>query len=162
MSLNALRYLLLRKSSIKSSFKLDNLPSTGGASAEYSNRTHLQIQQWLGNSKDPLKWGWKVPTGGLRPTFTTASLIPTNLLEYISCKCEGCKSMTCSWRKHGLPCSDICYNCHGQSCSNIEKVTVEIEDETVSNDINDQNEKNENESTQEDKGQPLDWLFHSL
>ncbi|XP_016845058.1 uncharacterized protein LOC107982104 [Nasonia vitripennis] len=154
MSLNSLRYLLFKKSSIKASFKLEVLPPTEAASAQDALRTHLQIQQWLGNTKEPKKWGWKPTTTGLQPVYTTDDLVPQNLLQYISCRCTtGCNTMNCSCKKYGLRYSDICHNCHGQSCSNIEQILIETDsleymlndDVNENGDCNDANGENNDE-----------------
>ena len=50
--LNDFRFLNCVKSSSRSSFKLENLPSTEGAGKQHSFRTFQQLQQWLGNYKE--------------------------------------------------------------------------------------------------------------
>ena len=50
--------------------------------------------------------------------------------------------MNCSCRKYGLRSSDICANCRGQSCSNIEQIlgeTDSLEDEIWKGEYDDVN-----------------------
>ena len=54
--LNDLRFVNFKKSS-RSSFKLENLPSTEGARKQHSFRTFQQLRQWLGNYKEAHEWG---------------------------------------------------------------------------------------------------------
>ena len=49
------------------------------------------------------------------PVTMTEPPAPPNVLKIV---CTGCKTMTCSCRKHGLKCTDSCRKCRGVSCAN--------------------------------------------
>ncbi|XP_018376452.1 PREDICTED: uncharacterized protein LOC108769764 [Trachymyrmex cornetzi] len=120
-NLNELRYSHFVKSTLRTSIKLESLPPTEAAAKEHSLRTYLQVQQWLGHKNEATQWGWKIFVHGLQPKYTEDTLIPDELIKKIICRCEtGCNGQTCNCRKHGLRCSYLCVNCHGESCSNIE------------------------------------------
>ena len=68
---------------------------------------------------DPLEWGWSAEDG-LQPVKTDKPVAPSELLNFIRCKCKsGCTSKLCSCRKHGLVCVAACKNCRGD-CKNAE------------------------------------------
>lgn len=74
---------------------------------------------------------------GLQPKYTEDALIPDELIKTIICRCEkGCKPKICSCRKHGLRCSHLCFNCHGESCSNIEDIPIQVPDNEAAIDLN--------------------------
>ncbi|GBL81869.1 hypothetical protein AVEN_50473-1 [Araneus ventricosus] len=65
-------------------------------------RSYHQVQTWLGNEKDPLKWGWMHTPLGLSPKKTEKDPASESLLQCISCTCkEGCRN-ACGCRKAGL------------------------------------------------------------
>ncbi|GBM54507.1 hypothetical protein AVEN_228119-1 [Araneus ventricosus] len=93
----------------KTKFNLARLPPTTDAA---------QLQTWLGNEKDPLKWGWIHTPSGLFPKKAEKDPAPESLLQCISCTCEkGCTN-ACGCRKAGLHFSLLCKHCIGQSCEN--------------------------------------------
>ena len=52
--------------------------------------------------------------------FYKLKLLP---LLQVRCNCKStsknqCGTNTCSCRKHGLMCSDVCKGCHGETCNN--------------------------------------------
>ncbi|GBM78191.1 hypothetical protein AVEN_40503-1 [Araneus ventricosus] len=51
-------------------------------------RSYHQVQTWLGNEKDPLKWGWIHTPSGLFPKKSEKDPAPESLLQCISCTCE--------------------------------------------------------------------------
>ncbi|GBN12202.1 hypothetical protein AVEN_77090-1 [Araneus ventricosus] len=51
-------------------------------------RSYHQEQTWLGNEKDPLKWGWMHTPSGLFPKKSDKDPAPESLLQYISCTCK--------------------------------------------------------------------------
>lgn len=62
----------------------------------------------------------------LLPIYSNVSLIPEEIVKIISCNCKkGCKTATCGCRKHGLHCTTLCSGCHGNSCENIERISLE-------------------------------------
>ena len=59
-------------------------------------------------------------------------LIPEFLLKIVFCSCKGnCTKQSCGCRKLGLKCTEICKNCHGQSCENVDESIIE----ELSNDL---------------------------
>ncbi|XP_057656427.1 uncharacterized protein LOC130893976 [Diorhabda carinulata] len=52
-SLNKLRYKCYLRSAYKTSAQLASLPPTEAAAQQHSLRVYFQVQQWLGNEKDP-------------------------------------------------------------------------------------------------------------
>lgn len=88
---------------------------------EQSFRVYYKLKQWFGNVKNVTQWGWKLSAGGLVLVFSSEPLIPENLLKTITFTCEnGCKGVICECRKHGLRCSHLCVNCHGEARTNID------------------------------------------
>lgn len=131
-TLNDLRYLHFSKAKVKSNFAFESLPPTEGAAQQHAFRVYYQLQLWLGNSLNPKQWGWKAVNNYLVPIGTTDPPLPENLLKQISCGCKtGCNSASCTCRKHGLRCSDLCSNCTETMCSNIpvEDNSVDCDDE---------------------------------
>lgn len=56
-------------------------------------------------------------------------MIPDDVMKKIACRCvSGCKTNTCSCRKHGIKCSNVCSTCDDESCSNIEENRVIADD----------------------------------
>ena len=99
-------------------------------------RVYHQVQLWLGNQLTATDWGWKISANGLQPIYSSESLIPKSLLESIFCRCQkGCKTATCSCRKHGLYWTDICLTCRGHSCTNIELEEKSVSDYECSEDF---------------------------
>lgn len=127
-SLGDLRYQCFVKTLSRSTFTLSSLPPTDAAARFHSLRTYLQVQKWLGIDLPPTDWGWKKTENGLAPIATNKDPAPPDLLNIISCKClKGCMTATCSCRKSGLKCSEICASCKGLSCSNSD-VSIDEED----------------------------------
>ena len=57
--LHELRFANFKKSTVRSSFKLETLPPTESAAVQHCFRVYHQLQQWLGNKKEATKWGWR-------------------------------------------------------------------------------------------------------
>ena len=111
----------------------EKLPPTMDAAKFHSYRVYHQIQVWLGNNLDPLKWGWnmqKTQRGEiLKPLRMEQAPAPTSLLNLIKCNCRGqCDRNTCTCRKHGLTCTLACRQCKGISCTNVSPVEMPIDD----------------------------------
>ena len=97
-------------------------------------RVYHQLQQWLGNKKEITKWSWRKSNVVLQCILSEDLLIPPELIKKISCRCKtGCKKSTCSCRKLGLYCTNLCGGYHGESCPNVEQFTVNDDDETFDN-----------------------------
>lgn len=141
LSLSDIRYKHFQRSTTKkkSEFKLETLPPTEGAAAQHCLRSFLQLQTWLGNELDPLKFGWKVEDDRFLPVYSAEELIPPAVAETVSCNCKtGCEKNSCGCRKHGLKCTTLCGNCYGELCANAFCVTDNVE-------ANDNFEENEND-----------------
>ena len=82
-----------------------------------------------GNNIPPTLWGWEQGPNGLWAKLTTQEAAPPELLKLISCRCEKGCGRQCGCRKGGLKCSEICFFCHGQSCTNAREFEVEELDE---------------------------------
>lgn len=78
---------------------------------------------------EPTEWGWKRTLNGLLPVTTEKEAAPPALLKIISCSCRGACKGNCGCRKHGLKCSIICSHCEGQTCSNVEALRIDIEED---------------------------------
>ncbi|KAL7286445.1 hypothetical protein TKK_0019393 [Trichogramma kaykai] len=156
-TLNELRYNLFAKLCKKGSVKLESLPPTEGSTVQHAYRTYFQVQLWLGNKKSAIDWGWKMKNGHLEPLYTAEPLYPESLLKQISCSCKkGCKVKSCTCKKYGLFCSDLCLSCTDETCSNIFEPQLEISEdglldvEESQNFIEDLLEVNFQELTQDD------------
>ena len=119
-SLNEYRHVAYKRaiarSSLNSEFSLASLPPTSAAAKQHSYRTHLTVQEWMGNSLNPTEWGWR----SLVPLEMDIPVAPETLLTMVSCGCkpEGCSNMMCSCKKLGLFCTSMCSKCIGHSCNN--------------------------------------------
>ena len=133
-TLNDLRYLHFSKAKIKTNFAFETLPPTEGAAKQHAFRVYYQLQLWLSNCLNPTQWGWKVAKNHLVPIGTTDEPLPENLLKQISCGCKtGCNFTSCTCRKHGLQCSDLCANCTEIMCSNIPVEDICVEEDENEN-----------------------------
>ncbi|GBM36989.1 hypothetical protein AVEN_153933-1 [Araneus ventricosus] len=72
----------------KTKFNLARLPPTTDAAQLHAMRSYHQVQTWLGNEKDPLKWGWMHTPSGLFPKKAEKDPAPESLLQCISCTCK--------------------------------------------------------------------------
>ena len=125
--LNDLRFVNFKKSSSRSSFKLENLPPTEDAGKQHSFCTFQQLQQWWGNYKEAHEWGWKKTENGLKLVYSEYPLIPEQLLKVISYRCTtSCKKNLCGCVKKGLFCSNVC--ACSENCCNKEKVFEDIDE----------------------------------
>ncbi|GBM81914.1 hypothetical protein AVEN_60737-1 [Araneus ventricosus] len=117
-NLDALRYHSFVKAAAKTKFNLARLPPTTDAGQLHAMRSYHQVQTWLGNENDPLKWGWMHTPSGLFPKKSEKVPAPESLLQCISCTCKKVCTNACRCRKAGLHCSLLCKHCIGQSCEN--------------------------------------------
>ncbi|GBN88559.1 hypothetical protein AVEN_199207-1 [Araneus ventricosus] len=128
-NLDELRYHSFVKAAAKTKFNLARLPPTTDAAQLHVMRSYHQVQTWLGNEKDPLKWGWMHTPSGLFPKKSEKDPAPESLLQCISCTCKkGCTN-ACGCRKVGLHCFLLCKHCIGQSCENPMPVILDNESE---------------------------------
>ncbi|GBM60633.1 hypothetical protein AVEN_271421-1 [Araneus ventricosus] len=57
-NLDEVRYHSFGKAAANTKVNLARLPPTTDATQLHAMRSYHQVQTWLGNEKDPLKWGW--------------------------------------------------------------------------------------------------------
>ena len=115
-SLDSLRYVVFqRKVATATKFiSPESLPPTSDAALYHSYRAYHQTQVWLGNTKDPLNWGYYIRQNMMLPIKMKQPPAPSSLLKVFRCGCStGCKTMVCSCRKHSLKCTDSCRECSG-------------------------------------------------
>ena len=104
----------------------ESLPPTSNALKFHSYRAYHQTQTWRGEIVDPLVWGYEIRNGKMLPIRQTKEAAPANLLKIVRCSCKkGCKTNSCTCRKHGLHCTNSCKECCGSSCSNSQKADFE-------------------------------------
>ncbi|GBM96679.1 hypothetical protein AVEN_69287-1 [Araneus ventricosus] len=128
-SLDELRYQSFVKAAAKTKFNLARLPPTTDAAQLLAMRIYHQVQTWLGNEKDPLKWGWMHTPSGLFPKKAEKDPETESLLQCISCTCKKVCTNACGCRKAGLHCPFLCKHCIGQSCENPMAVILDNESE---------------------------------
>ena len=79
------------------------------------------MMEWKGGSErmDPKDWGWHVLDGRFMPIMTDQPAAPPEILDVVRCSCKkDCSTKRCTCKKHGLPCTAICGECCGTSCTN--------------------------------------------
>ena len=92
----------------------ERLPPTESATRLHCRRVYYQIMVWMGTDEgmDATNWGWDLKDNGLVPLMSTVNATPDSLLKIIHCKCStACKTLRCSCRRHGLPCTTVCGQC---------------------------------------------------
>ena len=132
LSLNSLRYSIFHRkvSTATTAVGPEALPPITNAAVYHSYRTYHQTQVWKGESIDPLHWGFSIQKGRMVPITMAEPPAPSNLLKLIRCGCKtGCRTKTCSCRKHGLKCTDSCRECRGVSCINCREVNLDVFDD---------------------------------
>lgn len=73
----------------------------------------------MGNSKDPLNWGWCIKDRKMLPIYTHKAPAPENMLKIIKCGCKtDCNNQRCTCQKYNLKCSSMCGECRGMYCLN--------------------------------------------
>ena len=146
---NDFQFVMFKKLSARQSFQLHSLPATESAATQHHYRVYYQVQNWLGNHKNPLAWGWTLGKNGVKPVKVVGSLISNQSSESVPCKCKtDCKSAKCTCRKHGLNCSEICTNCF-PNCTNVKDITFNEdydEDDVVDDDVMDSEKCEETDS----------------
>ncbi|GBN67101.1 hypothetical protein AVEN_32887-1 [Araneus ventricosus] len=112
-NLDELRYHSFVKAAAKTKFNLARLPPNTDVAQLHAMRSYHQLQIWLGNEKDSLKWGWMHNPSGLFPKKSEKDPAPESLLQCISCtRKKGCTN-ACGRRKAGQHCSLLCKHCIG-------------------------------------------------
>ena len=99
-NIHKLRFDVCRKKlGSKKKVTLAQLPPTEDAAENHSLRCYFAIQNWLGNSKDPLSFGWKLDEiNKLTPITTQTPPAPSFLVqETQGCQCQkGCRTRHCT------------------------------------------------------------------
>ncbi|XP_043287695.1 uncharacterized protein [Venturia canescens] len=76
------------------------------------------------------------------PVMNPENSAPDNLLTLVSCSCTGdCKTARCTCRKSGLPCTQLCKHCEGQSCSNVAVNSIRNEMGNIAGEQNEDDER---------------------
>lgn len=130
-NLNKLRYYSFSRATVqsrKSEVNLASIPPTSGASRQHFLKVYHQIQEWLGKPVKRELWGWKIEQNKYLPVYTLDPVAPDDLLNLIYCNCKGNCGNRCTCRKAALPCSHICGNCLGTSCSNCPEFNNDTEE----------------------------------
>ena len=109
--------LLHKKSNIQKDMDIRMLPPTVSAAKYHSLRVYHQVREWLGNSLDPLNYGWETCDNRLVPKRTDADIAPKNILSKITCSCKTSCNKRCSCRKINMSCTDSC-KCSEEKCEN--------------------------------------------
>ena len=71
---------------------------------------------------EPSEWGWKMEEDKLVSVLTDKSSAPDALTQMIHCNClEGCNTLRCTCRKHGLECrpTSACRHYQDGNCNNM-------------------------------------------
>ena len=98
-----------------------SLPPTSGSSKYHSLRVYYQVMEWKDAciNMRPEDFGWNVVDGRYLPIQTDQPAAPSELLDVICCSCKkDCTTRRCTCRKYGLPCTNVCGECRGVSCTN--------------------------------------------
>lgn len=118
--LNEHRFKYFKKSTSRSSVRLEHLPPTERAAKQHAFRIFLQLHKWLGNEYDITQWGWKLVDTLPIPIYTQDLLIPEKIIKKISCCCAtSCKAKACICRKKFLKCTSVCKHCDCNECENL-------------------------------------------
>ncbi|GBN36606.1 hypothetical protein AVEN_114863-1 [Araneus ventricosus] len=125
-----------RKTACAFHFQVDCTPTppthTLAASKQHFYRAYHQMQQWLNEQRDPLKWGWKTIGGHLRNITPIHPAASEGLPSLIVCTCKDDCAQNCECRRSGLNCSNMCTNCSGLRCVNKDML---INDDNVDDDL---------------------------
>lgn len=113
-SLNQLRYRKFNEKAqrvaTKSSCK--TLPPTEASAKFHYLRVYLQMQGWMDQKLNPVKFGWFQKSTTLRPIATNLPAAPIDILSKIRCGCKGeCDSNRCSCFCAGFKCTSACKAC---------------------------------------------------
>jgi len=128
-SLASIRYnILCRKVARSRTFVTpERLPPTPSTCKFHSLRTYYQVMEWMGCCDEMMssEWGWKVEEDKLVPVMTDKSHASDALIQMIHCNCsEGCNTLRCTCRKHGLECSSAGGHCQDGNCDNMKNEPV--------------------------------------
>ena len=114
-----------------------------------------QVQAWLGEEKDPVKYGWIISGGSYEPVTAILPAAPDNLIRLDKCGClSDCSTKRCRCRKYETACSIYC-GCDKSKCRNDATIAVQPgaqpESEHDSESDNDSDIEADNESSEDSK-----------
>ena len=98
-----------------------SLPPTFASSMYHSLRVYYQVMEWKDAciNMRPEDYGWNIVDGRYLPIQTDQPAAPSELLDVIYCSCKkDCTTRRCTCRKYSLPCTNVCRECRGGSCTN--------------------------------------------
>ena len=73
----------------------------------------------MAKGMDAMKWGWKLLDNRFVPLMSRMNAAPDSLLQVIHCNCStACKTLRCSCRRYGLPCTTVYGPCQLEECDN--------------------------------------------
>ncbi|GBN63059.1 hypothetical protein AVEN_153470-1 [Araneus ventricosus] len=137
-SIDKYRYLSFVKNTRNNKHvQLSCLPPTCAAAHQHLCRVYYQVQVSLGNELDNENWGWVLKDNGLEPIQTLLPSAPEKLINTIFCNCKKRCNYNCGCKKVGLFCSQVCTNCQGQFCSNVESNTTDEDVYDINEEISD-------------------------
>ena len=122
-SLATMRYNIFSKKVVSASSVVtpERLPPTEFATKLHCGRAYYQDVVWAGKDEgmDPRNWVWILQDDRPVPLMSTMNAAPDNLLKIVHCNCStACKTLRCSRRSYGLPCTTVCGPCQIEECDN--------------------------------------------
>ena len=120
-SLATMRYNTFSKTVVSASSFVtpERLPSTESATKLHCRRAYYQVHGLgrKGRMYGSQELGWILQDNRLVPLMSTMNAAPHNLLKIIHCNCPtACKTLRCSCRRYGLPCTTVCGPCQIEEC----------------------------------------------
>lgn len=90
--INQYRYIKFNqinaRKALNKEFQLASLPPTKMALQQHILRVYFQVQEWCGNSLNPLTYGWTMRDQCLVPSLGITEVAPKFIMEMIFCKCK--------------------------------------------------------------------------
>lgn len=131
-SLAEMRYKTFSKKVVGASSFVspERLPPTASATKHHSRRVYYQVMVWMEKDEgmDALQWGWRLQDNRFTPVMSSMKVAPDSLLKVIHCNCcNSCKTLQCSCRRNGLPCTSACGKCQVTRCDNVHETCFEEE-----------------------------------
>lgn len=106
----------------------EKLPPTKSALKHHLLRAHYQAMVWLNSDvakphlPAPWNYGWKEENGAAQPVLMDLPPAPDAVLELVKCGCRTsrCTMGSCSCKKHGLFCTELCAcDADSENCENV-------------------------------------------
>lgn len=108
----------LHSKSTKKKVDPRTLPPSSDAVKYHSLRAYHAIQEWLGHSPNPGKFGFYEVDASFEPITFTRAIAPERLMKTIVCNCQKFSSGKFSCKNYGLFCNELC-GCIHENCENI-------------------------------------------